>query len=170
VCCSTAPARLLLKMDSICYSKMLLTTYQIIRCHNPEDHNMNLHVRHYLNRHLQPLKLNRITYLPLIIRLKNVLPDTLRLVLMQNLIRISSCRESAHKHVFPFATSWRTNSIAHPVSCPTGTAGEGSEAWGWSFYFICTTVNVFYLSVIYLTTLLISQIIQCRTIWMLVSN
>jgi hypothetical protein len=32
----------ILKMEAVCYFEMLVTNYQTTRCHNTEDHNMNL--------------------------------------------------------------------------------------------------------------------------------
>jgi hypothetical protein len=33
------------KIESVCHCETMIITYQIIRCHNPETYNMNLHSR-----------------------------------------------------------------------------------------------------------------------------
>jgi hypothetical protein len=39
---------LALKMEAACYSKTSISDYKTTMCHNPEDHNMNIHRRENL--------------------------------------------------------------------------------------------------------------------------
>jgi hypothetical protein len=44
------PPSAALNMKALCSSKMSVPTYETIRCHNPEDHSMNLHFRQDVHR------------------------------------------------------------------------------------------------------------------------
>jgi hypothetical protein len=41
----TVKIHITLKMEALCYTRTLIPIYKATRCHNPHDHNINLHCR-----------------------------------------------------------------------------------------------------------------------------